>query len=218
MIILPDLRAIICGSTARHALAVPTRLVIMASAQPAAGESANGPTGPRIPAQQMRTSIPPRRAVMCATAAVTCSKSRTSARSRRETPPACSISKCARSSSALLRARSPTRAPSAAKPSAKRLPMPLPAPVIRTPLSLMPGNSPPLTSISHAGDGCNGDHEAGRGSSGARLPRLPSWRYCWMGAVGFWALASGAPVQARRMRRPFPAPPRLGCAIIPARP
>src|SRR6185295_9955364 len=55
---------------------------------------------------------------------------------RRALPPACSISNWHKSSSGLLRASRPTRAPAAAKPIAKRLPMPRPAPVTSTGLLL----------------------------------------------------------------------------------
>src|SRR5580692_3430678 len=71
---------------------------------------------------------------MRSTAALSCSKSVTSVRMRRALPPACSISRCARSNSALLRASKPTLAPAAAKPRASRLPIPRPAPVISTPV------------------------------------------------------------------------------------
>src|SRR6266446_10164971 len=55
---------------------------------------------------------------------------------RSAAPPACSISSLVASSSAWLRDSNPTRAPARAKPSARRLPIPRPAPVIRTPWSL----------------------------------------------------------------------------------
>src|SRR5713226_5403081 len=55
---------------------------------------------------------------------------------RNAAPPACSISSLVASSSAWLRDSSPTRAPACAKPSARRLPIPRPAPVLRTPFSL----------------------------------------------------------------------------------
>src|SRR6266481_5348765 len=55
---------------------------------------------------------------------------------RSAAPPACSISSLVASSSAWLRDNSPTRAPACAKPSARRLPIPRPAPVMRTPFSL----------------------------------------------------------------------------------
>src|SRR5579864_4552465 len=47
-------------------------------------------------------------------------------------PPACSISRWQRSSSALLRTSRPTLAPLAANPIANRLPIPRPAPVTST--------------------------------------------------------------------------------------
>ena len=65
------------------------------------------------------------------TASVICSGSVTSARIRSAFPPACSISMCARSISALLRPTNAIFAPSLANPSATRLPIPLPAPVTR---------------------------------------------------------------------------------------
>src|SRR5450755_3078169 len=89
--------------------------------------------GPWMAAAQTKTWTPPKSRRMRSTAALTCSKSVTSVRMRSALPPACSISKCARSNSALLRASNPTLAPAAANPRASRLPIPRPAPVTSTP-------------------------------------------------------------------------------------
>src|ERR1051326_8873889 len=142
MMILPERRSIMCGRAARQALATPMRLVSMVSFQAFGLAVRNGPMGPWTPAAVIRISIAPQASRMRSTACATSSTLRTSARSRIAMPSACSISSLARSISAWLRASSPILAPSAAKPSASRLPIPRPAPVIRTlfPFTLCKGS------------------------------------------------------------------------------
>src|SRR5579864_2053457 len=136
MMIFPERRSTICGRTARQACMTPKTLVSRTSVHCLGFSSENGPIGPCTAAAAMSTCTPPNTTRMRSTAALSCSKSRTSARMRNAAPPACSISSLVASSSAWLRDSSPTRAPACANPRASRLPMPRPAPVIRTPWSL----------------------------------------------------------------------------------
>ena len=130
--ILPERFSTMGGSAARQELTAPIRLISMVSFHALGLVESSGPMGPCTPAEAISTSSPPKTTFMRSTAACNCSRSRTSARRRRALPPACSISSLAMSSSAWLRPSRPTRAPASANPSARRFPMPRPAPVIRT--------------------------------------------------------------------------------------
>src|ERR1035438_9872262 len=147
--ILPERLSIIGGSAARQALTAPMRLVWMVSAQASGLVESNGPMGPCTPAETIRTSRRPNSRSMRATALFISARLRTSAGRRKALPPACSISSFARSSSALLRASNPICAPASAKPMARRLPTPRPAPVMRQIVQ----SRRPLQQVFHAGEG-----------------------------------------------------------------
>ena len=110
--ILPERFSTMSGRTARQEFTTPIRLISDGFAprlgfggqEWARWVRARPPRQSERPGRRTpRACGPPRRDI--------CSRSRTSARSRSALPPACSISSLARSSSAWLRASSPTRAP-----------------------------------------------------------------------------------------------------------
>ena len=131
--ILPERFSIIGGSATRHELATPIRLISTVSFHAFGLLERNGPIGPCTPAAVIRMSSPPKLLACVPPHAPVLPAARTSARRRMRLPaglfdlqfgqiqfrPGCAPA-------------APRAAPSAANPIASRLPMPRPAPVIKT--------------------------------------------------------------------------------------
>src|SRR6266536_2536973 len=124
---------------------VPFRLTDSTSSSCAAVISPSGAAG-KTPALQHSTSSPPCRSRAAATAAAQLAGSLTSPAAYHTVPPAAVSSAAVRLPSSSSRPVMTTRAPSAAKPAASPLPMPLVPPVTRTDRPLIDVNiqPPPL--------------------------------------------------------------------------
>ena len=141
----PDLRAIMCGATARVQRKTPRRFASMTVSNCSSDITETCPSftftsmpSRRMPALLTRTSICPKASITFVVAAVTSAASATETRVKVAAEAPAAFSSATIAGSSPLRSHTATLQPSAAKARAVPFPMPLAPPVTITTLFLSP--------------------------------------------------------------------------------